>query len=575
MKLKIFQFYKILDTYERKKVNKLLMFSFLNIILDTFSISLLIPLINLFLGNDSFDFLYIDKIFLLMEFFKFQDLLLFTFGIIMIAFLTKNIYLIWFTHWQLSLLKNITINLQRRLLNFYINQDYSFHVNTNSSFMIRNLTTNVASFTANITYTLLYFTEIVVFTLLILLMIFTNTHMFLFLIIIIGIPSIIFGYIIKKYITAYGEKIVFYSARSIKNLLQALNSFREIKIFNKEKLFLDGYISEENFVQENQRKATYIKGLPKFFFEILLIFTLFIIFVSAKILDESLDNVLVSMSIILIISLRIIPSITKILFSLNSIKKNEKAVSIIEQDVAQAESLYDKINEYNLENINFDNKIEIKNLFFKHDNEKENILENINLELNLGSIVGIKGPSGSGKSTLMDIILGLLQPTKGKIIIDGKEQKLFNNKSWQTFVGYVSQKIFLIDDTIENNITFKKILSVNEEKRLSEILKNSQLQEINSLLSKKKFLINEDGSSLSGGEKQRIGIARMLFKNTKIIILDESTNAIDLDTEKKILNYLSSIKKNKLIILISHNSKVLEICDYVYKLENKNITKNE
>ena len=232
-----FQVLKFFKLYEKKQLYKFLILSLITVILETISIGALIPIITLFIeGNNSNSNLieYLDP---LREILNISNIYYFLLFIVIFIFVLKNTYLV-FIYFQQSLIKKITVNLSKRLMNYYINENYSFHINKNSSELVRNLTTGINSFSSSITYTMSFLTEFLIFIFLLLLLLFIQTKVILIILIVFGLPTLLIAYVIKVIVTKYGEQIVLYSGKSLKNLLQALNSFKEIKVFGKEKLFL-------------------------------------------------------------------------------------------------------------------------------------------------------------------------------------------------------------------------------------------------------------------------------------------------------------------------------------------------
>ena len=217
-----------------------------------------------------------------------------------------------------------------------------------------------------------------------------------------------------------------------------------------------------------------------------------------------------------------------------------------------------------LENISFS---------YKDRNKKNMLFERINLKIKKGEFIGIKGKSGSGKSTLMDIMLGLIKPTKGKIFVDNHEIKK-NKILWQNTVSHIPQDIILLDESIKNNIALGEVSSEISKKQLNEAIKKSRLADfIKKLPKKTNTIVGERGSKISGGERQRIGIARALYRNSEVLFLDETTSNLDKLTEIEFLKSINKIKKEKTIILISHSDTALKYCDKIYELKNKKIKK--
>lgn len=212
---------------------------------------------------------------------------------------------------------------------------------------------------------------------------------------------------------------------------------------------------------------------------------------------------------------------------------------------------------------------QITKFSLKNINQKK-IFENLNEKFSKGEIIGILGESGKGKSTLINLISGLLILDKGVILVDGKN--IFSDiYSWRLNISYIPQNIYLIDDTLKNNIAFFNNLEIDEYK-YKKALEDAQIVEfVNDLKKKDEEIVGERGSKISGGQMQRIALARALYKGSDVLILDEATNALDEINENKILNILSKLKKNKLIIIISHNKKTLKICDRILSIKNMNL----
>ena len=229
----------------------------------------------------------------------------------------------------------------------------------------------------------------------------------------------------------------------------------------------------------------------------------------------------------------------------------------------------------NIKKINFSNHILLKKIsfFYKDRNQKNMLFKNISLKINKGDFIGIKGESGSGKSTLMDIMLGLIDPITGKIYVDNYDIKS-NKILWQNTVSHIPQEIILLDESVKNNIALGEESAEINKKRLNDAIQKSRLDDfIKKLPKKTNTIVGERGSKISGGERQRIGIARALYRNSEVLFLDETTSNLDKKTEIEFLKSINKIKKEKTIILISHSDSALKYCDKIYELKNQKIKK--
>ena len=219
----------------------------------------------------------------------------------------------------------------------------------------------------------------------------------------------------------------------------------------------------------------------------------------------------------------------------------------------------------------FKNQIKFENVFFSHENSNAKILQNISLEIRQGQKIGIIGKSGAGKSTLIDLILGLIKPTKGNIFIDGLILNE-NLEPWQKLIGYVPQDIYLLDDTIRNNIAFGLNANDIDQEVILKSIEISRLKDyVGSLEKKENTVIGNRGIKISGGQKQRIGIARALYHDPRILILDEATSSLDAINERKIMEEIYSTSENITLIIITHRHKSVSRCDKVYLLDNGKI----
>jgi len=299
---------------------------------------------------------------------------------------------------------------------------------------------------------------------------------------------------------------------------------------------------------------------------------IFILIIFSFFLLKNTNNILITLTVYAAAGYKLLPCVNRIITNIQQIKLFIPAIDVVYDETRENNTKQNIIS--SKQKIDFEKEIEIKNLTFSYK-ENLNILENLNFKIKKGKIIGIFGESGAGKSTLMDLICGLYKDYSGQINVDGKNIKDLN-LNWQDKIGYVPQNTYLFDGSFEKNIAFGLDKDQINENDLSFAIKNSGLYElINSYKETKDKIIGEKGVTLSGGQRQRVGIARALYRNPEILVLDESLNALDLDTEIKILN---SIKKfpNKTVIIVSHRMSTLEMCDEVYKVENKKIilTKN-
>ena len=268
---------------------------------------------------------------------------------------------------------------------------------------------------------------------------------------------------------------------------------------------------------------------------------------------------------------RLMPSLTRIMNSIQKIIYNRPAINSIYKEFEDFKKSVSQNKD--LENISFSHQLNFQNLSFKYPDSNKLILNGLNFTIKSGATIGIIGESGTGKTTLINILLGLLQPTKGEILVDGK--KIKNNlKGWQKMIGYVPQDVYIMDDTIKKNIAFAlPEEQINKEQVISSIKKSKLEDFVSNLEDGMNTNIGEFGDKISGGQRQRIAIARALYRDPKVLIFDEFTNSLDLETEKNILKEVFNLKGKKTVIMIAHRLTTLENCDLIYKIEEGKILK--
>ena len=360
-----------------------------------------------------------------------------------------------------------------------------------------------------------------------------------------------------------------YQAFCIKELQEGFRAIKDIKMFNKEKEFFLKFNNKINTYSKCAAKIQYISMLPRLFLEFITILVMLSLVVFLFFSGSPLSDILVLLALYAVAAFRILPSINRLLSSYQSLSFGLLSLDTIYNDYKFFSNNENK-NFMLLESkkIFFRKSIDLKNITFVYSESNKVILNNVSLRIAANTTVGIIGESGSGKTTLIDIIVGLLKPSSGKIFVDGKEIN-FNEYHWKNNIGYVPQNIYLLDDSIKKNIAFGYQDFLIDEKNILLASNISETDEFVKLLPKKYDTITgEAGVNLSGGQKQRIGIARAFYNNSNFIVLDEATSSLDFEMEEKIMSNIFKIKEFKTILISAHKLALLKNCDYVYEVKN-------
>ena len=568
------KFLFILNSKEKSFIFILIFFILIGVLLDIFSLALLIPIIDIFNITGKENNFYLDffnnNFFFEKEFYVYFVLISF-----FLIFLLKTIYFYFLLLFQSNIIKTLNNELGYRLFKNYLNQDYSFHINSNSAKFINNIQNEIPRF-VNVFF-LSYINliiEIITIVGISIFLIFFNFQVFFIAFLLLFFSVFFYHLFFKKLFIQWGNDRQFYQTQIIKYVQQGLRNIKDLKILGKEIEFL-------NYFSKNNRKYSYIeskiiffRNIPRYIIEFLAvsIFILTILFLLS--INKSFSEIFLILGVYLIGVIKILPSINRIINNLIQIKYTYSSVDILFEGCSLKKNIL--VNKLNSAKLKFINEIKISNLTFQYPGSNKNIFSDLNLQVPKNKITAFFGESGSGKTTLVDLLVGVLQPTKGFLSIGSKKLNHNNIKSWQKNIGYVQQSVYLLDDSIKNNIAFgvdKKKIDIN---RIYSVLKIVNLLEfVEKLENKLNTQIGELGVKLSGGQRQRIAIARALYINPKVLVFDEATSALDEKTEEILLNNV--IKEIKTIIIVTHKRQLLRYCDVVYSLSNKKIflTKNK
>ena len=358
-----------------------------------------------------------------------------------------------------------------------------------------------------------------------------------------------------------------------KVISESLGNMRETIMFGARKFFLGLFQESNEKIAYSIANNQYLSSIPKFVIEIFIfIFLLWLIYFLK--INDALNIYLPLIGIYLIAGYKLLPALQAVASSYASIKGNYSSLQNIKEEIFIILNNENKSQNYSNSNIKKFETIEFEDISFSHKNNL--IFKSISLEIQKNEIIGIIGETGSGKSTFIDILCGLLNPNKGKIKLNKVEMLKNEIKNLHKIISIVPQRINLLDDTIKNNILYAKKFSNerNIEERINNLKDVCLLDYVNKKESGWDSIVGENGAKLSGGQIQRLGIARALFKKPQILILDEATSGLDKETEEKLLNNLINFRPKLTIIIISHNKSILKICNTVYKIFDQSIQKS-
>ena len=547
----------ILTERDRLKVLFLLIISFLRSILDLLSVGLIVPFL-IFLFNEDKKVLILNYIPYLKQFSQ-NELIVLSIIVLLIIYLFKTLTVILVNFLNERVAQNLRVEISKKLLSKYLNNNFLFFVENNSSKLLRNISSETMMFTNGIVVNFINFFNNTIFFIGICagLIIYDINSIYIMGVLLLISSIIIFAYNKKFY--EWGTIRSIESENFIRELNEVFGSIKEVILYNKANYYLEETLTPlRKFAKSTIYKDSFSQTTaPLIEFVGVSIFFLFLIFLILFVKME-INSVFVLVGFLAFASIKILPNLVALIKSIQSFKYNIPAVENIYKDFTSRKNRKSNKILNDIKNIKF------SNVSFTYPETKKSVLKNVNFSINKGDKVAIVGETGSGKSTLLNLLSGLLLPTRGNIY-----SSKFNLKNYQLNIGYVSQFVYMSDKSIIRNVSLSKELSIKNKKRINEILKNLSLDRLTRIKKNKKT--GERGAKISGGQIQRIGIARAIYRNPSILVLDEATNSLDVDIEKKVLKYVFSNFKDKIIIFCTHKQKLIKYCNKVVEVKNNSV----
>lgn len=576
----LLKIYKTLTNEQRRTIIFLFPLFFLRILVEAISIGAIFPFIKIItepqkiiniidnneiskkLLNFAFDFNSFNQDL------KIDFLIYISIFLLITIFLIKNIYLYFLNYIEIRFYNKLNDYYPKKLFLKYTNLSYEKFLDKNSAYMIRNMNQS-QSFVDSIQSINSLFIEIIILLIILIGLFYLNfsVTMLTLLIFVIFLGS--FYLLTRRKLSIWGYDRHYHDGEKLKSQHHGFGLIKDLKIFNLENYFPKKFSEHNKKSLVSSRNISLVQFATRYLLEIILVLVFSILIISQHFIQQSFIDTLPLIAIFAAAGYRLMPSVSNILINIQRLKFNLPVISRLYSELVDSENdSYDKFRETRLK-INQPNII-INNVNFSYNNSDKKILDNVSLKINFGSIIGIIGESGSGKSTLINLITGLLQPSSGEIFYEDKDSQIKHKNIDK--IGYVPQNVYLLDSTLKRNISL-----IDQEKEIDEVKLNKSIfqsnltETIKNLPNGIETQVGEKGLKISGGQLQRIGLARALYDDPDILILDEATSGLDIDNENEILINLNQLKGSRTIIIISHRSNSLKYCEKVFKIEDKKI----
>lgn len=568
----------------REKIEIALLFvaAIIGSLLECLGVGVFMPFVNLLMDTDAIQDTWYLR--LLYERFHFESsesfLVALTIAIIVI-FVVKNLYLIA----EKYIIYYFSFNMQRkissRLLNAYMSEPYTFHLNKNISVLQRSMQEDATLFSNAVIHFMELFIEITTCVALGISLYMISHSMTL---VIVGLLALCMGgflLISRRFAKGFGQECQVYKAKIYQWMNQALGGIKEIKVLGREQYFVNSYDTYYRKYAKGLRISRILGVVPKYVVEMVSISGLLIaIIIKMKYGRTDMVTFIPQLSAFAVAAFRLMPSVGRINEHMTSIMYAIPSVELVYHDLRDIEENNSSgtmkgactANRETADNSNtnwsIQDQLEIRKVCYHYPNVEDDVINNAEFKIFKGQTIALIGESGAGKTTMADIILGLLTPQYGKILVDGKN--IYSNmEAWHKTIGYIPQTIYLSDDTIRNNVAFGIYEDEIDEAAVVSALKKAQLYDfIEGLPEGMETVVGDRGVRLSGGQRQRIGIARALYHNPEILVLDEATSALDNDTETAVMEAIDGLRGEKTMIIIAHRLTTIRNADQVYEVKD-------
>lgn len=556
----------IFNFSQKKKLYLLLLVIFCVSIMDLLGIGAILPILIIFSDPVFIENEYISLLIKNFDFLNENNFLNYSIIFLLFIFISKTVLSLVLNFIKYRILHSFYAQISNKLMNIYLKLSYSEFIKLKIFEKSNTIKTEIEYFILGVIDPILIISlEILTIILISSFLIFYDSELLLIIFFFGSFITIILTYLFGRKLKKLGSQKFIFNNLLQQQIFQGLQGIKDIKLSLKENLFYKKFSSITNQMSIIASSIKALQETPRLIIELFAVFCFVLIAIISNNEQDNFSNLIVTLGIFAAAAFRILPSLNRIVVSINSIKQSHSVINTIYNDF-QLEKLVVKNEKFQFETEKI-NRIEIKNLNFKYFQNKEYILKDINLNIDNGDYIGIYGKSGSGKSTFVDVFSGLLIPQSGDVYFNNKNINS-NPSLWKSTIGYVPQSIYLNHESLKENIAFGEKYENIDDQKILNVVNMARLEDlVESMPNGINGTIGENGINLSGGQIQRMGIARALYKDPQILIFDESTNSLDSSTEDEFMNIVNRLKGEKIIIFISHNLKVFEKCNKLFELK--------
>lgn len=571
------QFYEIFTREQRRGSVVVFLMMFIGSFLEMLGVSVLVPMVQVILSPS--ELLYdqdLQWVWKSLHIDSTARLVLLISGGTIAIYLFKNIYMSFLSYYKNRFFRKVDQETSMRLMNSYLSREYTFHINTNSTVLLRSIIYDITGISSTLTSVFTIIMECMSTVMIIIVLFVTDYVMAITLGISAAFALVIIIAVFHKNMRRQGQNSLVYHQRCIKAVNEAFNGIKDVLVTGRQLYFAHSY--EEAVTGKNRANAikNFASESPAYVIEGICI-VVFIAMLCIKSLTGQNGTEFVSQAAAFAMAaFRILPSIGKITNNYNIIVYYRATMNDVYKNICEVQAVSNEIDQNNQRmsesrkdlGRKFQQELKLEHVSWKYPNTEQYIIRNLDMRILKGQAVGFIGASGAGKTTLADMILGLLPTQTGAIYMDGTDIRKIP-ETWSRTIGYVPQSVYLTDDTIRNNVAFGIDDENIDDKSVWNALEQAQLKKfVEELPGGLDTIVGERGVKFSGGQRQRVAIARALYYNPDIIVLDEATSALDNETESAVMEAIESLQGHKTLIIVAHRLTTIRSCNAVYEIAN-------
>ena len=538
-------------------------------VLELMGVSLILPFVQLVMDTDGTDNALFQWFGRLVGAESQRELLIWL-GLLLIAvYLIKNTYLLFTKYVQLRFVFNNRLELSGRLMRNYMKKPYPFHLEKNSSEILRSVTSDVNNLYELVMDVIDLLSNLLIIAMLAVYLLYTDVMITLVVAALLGLCSYFYFAVMRRRTVDYGKQNQLYNGKMIQAVNQALGGIKEIKVLARENYFVRAYEENGRYYASSLKKSQFYRNAPKYLIETICVCGVLATILIKLQMGADVQELVPQLSVFAMAAFRLLPSVNQVNNLLNGILFLKPSIDRIYEDLQEAGAKKnERPPERDYRRLPAADAVRFEHVTFRYPGTEKEILSDLSVELPLKKSIGFVGSSGAGKTTFMDLLLGLLTPDQGRICYGDSDIRDYPD-AWGHKLGYIPQSIYLADDTIRRNVAFGIPDSEISEAKVRRALEEAQLLEfVDGLDDGLDTMVGESGVRLSGGQRQRIGTARALYQQPEILVPDEATSALDTETEQAVMEAVERFRGRCTLLMIAHRTSTLENCDQIYRLED-------